>query len=477
VSPLLIGPLLEALPERPLIKPAVRALAALGPSAVPELGRRLTDTATPRLGRLNTPRVLARIGTPQALEVLLGHMGDADEGVRQKVLASASRLHEALRTPPVPAAKLRPHIQNEIKEHVALRDAYAAARPWVARPLLDAQIAWELRGNIVRIMRMCELGYSKAHVAAARHAIFSKNAAQRANALEVLDNVLDNEIRGAILAALDRFGPATAFEAVPKPPDAPVSAEAKTWIETRAQLPGHYRRSLVFEAIGVRRLVSLAPMAFRHLEAVNPFMRENALIALAACRPDGWREAMQRGADADACPIVRTYARYVIERDSDGLDPEDDMYTTIEKILFLQGVPLFASVPGNELMPLARSATIVRMPAGATLFKQGDPGDALYVVVHGKVGIVRDGKTIASLGPGEVFGEMAILDQETRSTDVVVETDADLLHVSVDDFNTALEDTAEIASGVIRVLSQRIREMTKKAEVVKTDEHGRRTVM
>ena len=152
------------------------------------------------------------------------------------------------------------------------------------------------------------------------------------------------------------------------------------------------------------------------------------------------------------------------------------MYTTVEKILFLQGVALFEGVPGQDLMPLARLATIVRIPKQTTIFRAGDPGDSLFVVVHGKVAIMKDQVEVAVLGKGEVFGEMAILDQEARTMDAVVQQDADLLRVSAEDFTHALEDTVEVAAGVIRVLSRRIRAANDQAGTL-TDEDGRTTIL
>ncbi len=474
-APVLLGPLTLALSDHALAKPAVLALAALGPSAVASLSERLADQSTTRLVRLHLPRVLQLIDTREALVALLACIDDPDEGVRQKVLASASRLREALHAPAVDAGRLRPLINAEVRDHVRLREDYLRARRWLARPLLDAQVQLELRGHIVRIMRACELAYSRAHVSAARNAILSPDALKRANALEVLDNVLDRADRASILDSLARFAEVMTFKQIPASPSPDPPADVVAWVERRVALPGAYRRAVLLESIGVRKVRALAPIALRYAQSDHPFIRECALIALAACNVDGWRDVMEQHASNEACPIVRAYACYVLEHDSDGLDPEDDMYTTVEKILFLQGVPLFANVPGNDLMPVARVASIVRLARDTTVFRAGDPGDSLYVVVHGRVAICRNGVDIAVLGPGEVFGEMAILDLEPRMMDAVVREDADLLRLSAEDFSAALEDTAEVAAGVIRVLSRRLRDAGQ--QDINTDDQGRKTVI
>lgn len=471
----LVAPMLDAMKERALIRPLIRALIAVGPAAIPDLRARLCNADTPRLVRLNIPRVLHGIGVQEGLDVLRGCFGSEDEGVRQKCLASASRLREDLQAAAMPAAPLAPLIEREIRDHIAMRDGYLRIRPWLARPLLDKQIRLELRGHIVRIMRLCEQVYPRAHVAAARAGIFSSNATKRANALEVLDNVLDRENRQAILEIVDRYATECRFGSVPKRPTGEVPPACRTWFDRRLELPGHYRRSLLFESVGVNGLSELASAALRYTCKENAFMRENALIAVAACRVEGWRQEMER-ATQDEHPVVRAYARYVLETGSAGVVPEDDMYTSIEKILYLQGVPLFSAVPGNELMPLAMASSVMQLAPQDVLFREGDPGDSLFVVFHGNIALQRGGKQLAVLGEGEVVGELAILDQAPRVITAVAVGEADVLRVSAEDFRNTVQDTAEFANGVISVLAKRLRDVLDDEDVLRVDAGGRRTV-
>ena len=140
------------------------------------------------------------------------------------------------------------------------------------------------------------------------------------------------------------------------------------------------------------------------------------------------------------------------------------MYSTVEKILFLKSAPLFAKVTGEDLGPLAHVAEEVSYSPGQHIFEQGETGDSLFVVVRGKVGIVHDGDTVATLGPGEAFGEMAVLDKLPRSTAAVATEECELLRIGSQEFYEILHEQVEIAVGVIRMLTQRLRETTS-AEV------------
>lgn len=101
----------------------------------------------------------------------------------------------------------------------------------------------------------------------------------------------------------------------------------------------------------------------------------------------------------------------------------------------LARVELFASLNRVTLTKLAARLVPVPLTSGAELFRQGDPGDAFYLVARGNVGVYVDtgaevGESrVAVLGPGDPLGEMALLTNSPRSATIRAETDAELLHL------------------------------------------------
>jgi len=85
-------------------------------------------------------------------------------------------------------------------------------------------------------------------------------------------------------------------------------------------------------------------------------------------------------------------------------------------------------------------------------------GDALYVVVRGSVAILRGHTKLAILGAGEAFGEMAVLDEVPRSATSEAEEESEVLRIGSEEFYEILHEQVEIAEGVIRMLSNRLRE-------------------
>jgi CRP-like cAMP-binding protein len=138
------------------------------------------------------------------------------------------------------------------------------------------------------------------------------------------------------------------------------------------------------------------------------------------------------------------------------------MITTVEKVLFLKSVDLFRALPGEELAQIAEIAEEQPFAAGDQVFSEGEPGDALYLVVEGAVKVHRGPRQLAQLGVRDVFGEMAVLDSEPRSTSVTALKDAVLLKIGRDDFRDILQERPEIGLGILKVLSRRLREATRR---------------
>ena len=126
-----------------------------------------------------------------------------------------------------------------------------------------------------------------------------------------------------------------------------------------------------------------------------------------------------------------------------------------EQAALLREVPLFASLPDARLHELAALARPVSLPAGAVLFERGDPGDALYVIRHGRLEVVVDGAVVREAGHGEVLGELALLTGEPRNATVRARRDSELYAVRRADLDVLLADPGS-ARALVRHLAARI---------------------
>ena len=134
------------------------------------------------------------------------------------------------------------------------------------------------------------------------------------------------------------------------------------------------------------------------------------------------------------------------------------MISTVEKVLFLKSIDLFSQIPGEDLAAIALISTEERRDQGDEVFAEGESGDALYMVLDGKVRVHKNERVIAELGERECFGEMAILDAAPRSATVTAIDESNLLKITREDFQEIMTEKPEIAMGVIKVLTRRLRD-------------------
>ena len=135
----------------------------------------------------------------------------------------------------------------------------------------------------------------------------------------------------------------------------------------------------------------------------------------------------------------------------------------------LARVPLFSSLDKRELQEIGRSCQERKYSPGATLMKQGDTGVGLYVITKGRVHITqvtdpdRPEEDLGTAGPGEVLGEMALLDDLPRSATVTAIDEVTALLLPVWEFRTALRNHPDIGIKLLSVLSRRLRNVEKPA--------------
>jgi AAA family ATP:ADP antiporter len=141
-------------------------------------------------------------------------------------------------------------------------------------------------------------------------------------------------------------------------------------------------------------------------------------------------------------------------------DREREVYSLLARISFLKKVPLFKDVPGNYLVPLAKIAHPVNLKGGETLFYQGDRGDAMYLICRGSISVQVHGVELIRRGIGDCIGEMAILDGAPRSASCVAAEDTELLKILDSDFATIIKGQTSVALAVLRTLAGRLRQQT-----------------
>jgi hypothetical protein len=139
-------------------------------------------------------------------------------------------------------------------------------------------------------------------------------------------------------------------------------------------------------------------------------------------------------------------------------DRDDAMVPLYERLRFLRSVPLFRELGSDDVLQLAERVEQLERRQGELVFAKGDPGEDLYLVVRGRVAIVDGDTTLTELGERELFGELAVLDHQTRSADALCTADTVLLRLRGADVDELLERRPKAMREIVRVLARRLRE-------------------
>ena len=133
---------------------------------------------------------------------------------------------------------------------------------------------------------------------------------------------------------------------------------------------------------------------------------------------------------------------------------------------YLEGlakVPLFSACSKKELQTIARASDDVEVPAGKVLVQEGKPGHEFFLILDGNASVKRGKREIAKLGPGQYFGELALLDRGPRSASVIAKDDMEVLVLGQREFAGVIDEVPTLAHKLLTSMARRLREADAKA--------------
>jgi CRP-like cAMP-binding protein len=129
------------------------------------------------------------------------------------------------------------------------------------------------------------------------------------------------------------------------------------------------------------------------------------------------------------------------------------------KAEMLRRVPLFSRMNGRSLEDVGRLADEVDLPAERELMHEGEPGREFYLILDGQVRIDRGGRQVNVLGPGDFFGEIALVDGGLRSATATTATPARLLVLGRREFYSLIDEYPAVRTSVLEALAHRVRNL------------------
>jgi CRP/FNR family cyclic AMP-dependent transcriptional regulator len=133
------------------------------------------------------------------------------------------------------------------------------------------------------------------------------------------------------------------------------------------------------------------------------------------------------------------------------------------KLEHLAQVQMFSSLNKKELRLVSKAADLVDLKAGTEIVREGSIGHEFYLVMSGEATVRRNGRKVATLGPGRYFGELALLDRGPRSATVVADTDMELAVIGQREFMSVIDQVPTVAEKLLSSMAARLREADTRA--------------
>lgn len=390
-----IDPLIRSLGRGDVSDRALTALMRYGPTLVDAVEQRLDEGQLSLATKIRLIRVVEGIATGDALDLLMKAVGSKAPAIRNQAVLSMWRMARDPELPVPPKEWVAGRLISEIRHLEKYLGVLRLVQINGPRKSFFVEEVNALRLQAeTRAFRLLGLMYPRAAMYRAYMNYRSVGKRTRSNAIELLDqHVRDQELRELVVLIEQGLD------------IAPADAEAGSLDGVESQV--------------ARLLGTNAPWLQR--------------VWSWAC------------AEVELPRIMFSQTGTTVKNDP------------MDMVFLLKGVPLFAGLSGEQLLPVADIAHRVTFEKGDVVFEQGHPGLHVYLILDGSVEVIHDGDQVATLGEKQCFGEMALLDQGERSASIRCLDDVELLAISRDDFQDLLDLHPALAKGIIRTLTQRLR--------------------
>jgi AAA family ATP:ADP antiporter len=408
------------------IRLAAWALVAGGETAVPVIEAALALPALPQRQVIALINACGRIRGERALQLLASQLSHPDNDTRTALLEALSASGYRAATREAVHAQIRTEAAQAAWITAALVDIGddQAVRP------LQAALRLSIRRSTERLCLWLSFAYDAPMMLRARRALAQGQGTQHAYALELLDAQLSNDLKSLVLPIAEDLPPQERVrrlaQAFPQERQSRASRLNAIISGSQARWCSAWTRACALFAVGSLAAADSAPAARAALSEDNTLVRETAAWALARLDP-----VTSRG--------------------------DHRVRSTIEKVLILKHVAVFQQTPDDVLADIAGLLEEREVAAGEAIFHKGDLGDSLYIIITGKLRVDDGDHLLNYLGDSDVFGEMALLDTEPRIASVTAVEPTHVLRLDQAPFYELIVDRPEIAIGLIRVLTGRLR--------------------
>ncbi len=400
---------------------AFAALAAGGNEALPEIIRSLEDESLHRRIHLRLIRACSNIKSDAAIRVLERLIAHRNANIRSRALT-------ALRD-----CRFKPEggSLHQVREQVRAEFRRAA---WLLACVHDLEKSsktdsviraanQDIEETIQRLFILFGFMYEPRAIQRAQKAIRRRDENRRSYAIEVVDTTLEKAHKSPFVALLEGLQPRERLE----------------------RMGAEYKQQPL-------------PPAARLMDMLkNEFGKDNPWLVATVIEAANEFGILAQG---DSLQLLSGSSESLVIRMVRQVKSEETMLTTVERVIILKSLSMFADTPDEALAELADLLQEVEAQPGEVIVREGEAGDSLYIVVSGRVEVVDDERVLNQLGARAVFGELSLLDSSPRSATIRAVEETSLLRLDQAPFYEIMSDYVEVAMGTIQMLTRNLRART-----------------
>ena len=331
------------------------------------------------------------------------------------------------------------------KSYECLAISYALGRlpKSSQRDILMDHLEEEKKINVENVLRVLSIQDVSGQMRVLWRGLSSLDPRQRANSIEALANVIDPALAQILVPLLDEMPAQDRLKIGKRHFSLPDPDQSRGALFSRLLARGDWVTTLLtLSLMATEGSNGLTPdFLTPHTESDNLHIRRMAMA------------------------VQRTWADEGVKAEAKAVQGME----LSERIFQLRKITVFKGLHVSELAAIGSMVGEASYSAGVEIFREGEPGDALYLVVEGEVSVCKAGSgerdsriEIGRIGSGEYFGEMAILEEAPRSASIQTVTPARFLVLQKRDFIEIVQEYPQIALHICKVLSSRIRNLQQK---------------
>lgn len=425
---------LKGLAQPAVATAAASALFMANRSIYPLMETVFSQPDSPRRLLVNIARVCGRRRDAQAITLLESQFNHPDKLVRYQVRSSLSLCNYQASGAMV--EKVHAAIHEEAAEAAWILGAQRDLDADPTFALVEDALANELEYLRGRLFTLLSFLYEGDAILRIRDNLRGGAADKRLYAQETLEIMLSKLLKNLCLPLLGDLRPE----------------------ERLARLQGQFPQPTLEAQARLLALIT---------HPLSDWIKACALYALAGQPSEAARQAVLSAAESSD-RLVRETAAWTLHRLNRSPTAHPimkkqkgnlPMLLTIEKVLILKSVGIFSRVPDPILTEVAAALEEVDLSAGEDLFREGEAGASMYIIVSGKIRIHTAAKVVADRGEREFIGEMSLFDNQPRSASATALEETRLLRLEQDAFDDLLANHPDMARGIIHELANRLREM------------------